>query len=99
VTKSNSIRGEGIAPPSMKKHPAVSHAAPVHPVEVAPRHPTEEEIREKALELYVRSGWLPGRDLENWLEAEAFLIAHPEALRMAHEEHHESAHAQIAGMS
>ncbi len=39
-------------------------------------HPTDEEIREKSLELYVRSGWLRGRDLENWLEAEAFLVAH-----------------------
>jgi len=42
-----------------------------------PYHPSEAEIREKALELYIRSGWIPGRDVENWLEAEADLIAQP----------------------
>ena len=41
--------------------------------------PTEEEIRAKALELYVQSGWIHDRDLDNWLEAEAFLLAHPPA--------------------
>lgn len=41
---------------------------------LAPEMPTEEEIRERAHLLYVQSGWLPGRDLDNWLEAEAFLI-------------------------
>lgn len=40
-------------------------------------YPTDSEIREKALELYIRSGWIPGRDLDNWLEAEAFLLVHP----------------------
>jgi hypothetical protein len=44
-------------------------------------HPSESEIREKARELYTRSGWVGGRDLDNWLEAEAFLthdpLAHP----------------------
>ena len=35
--------------------------------------PTEAEIRAYAHELYIQSGWLPGRDLDNWLEAEAHL--------------------------
>ncbi|MCS7163608.1 MAG: DUF2934 domain-containing protein [Thermodesulfovibrio sp.] len=30
----------------------------------------EEEIRQVAYEIYLRSGCIPGRDLENWLEAE-----------------------------
>ena len=29
-----------------------------------------EEIKEKAQELYEKSGRKPGRDMENWLEAE-----------------------------
>jgi hypothetical protein len=47
------------------------------PAPSVPYHPSEAEIREKAHELYVRSGWLPGRDLDNWLEAEAYLTLHP----------------------
>ncbi len=37
--------------------------------------PTEAEIRAYAHELYIHSGWLPGRDLDNWLQAEAHLTA------------------------
>lgn len=44
---------------------------------VSLRSPTEAEIREYAHELYIKSGWIPGRDLENWLEAEAHLMHHP----------------------
>ena len=51
-------------------HPMKSNSA--HP---APDHPTEAEIRAFAHEIYIRSGWLPGRDLENWLQAEAILTA------------------------
>ena len=51
-------------------HPMKSNSA--HP---APARPTEAEIRAFAHEIYIRSGWLPGRDLENWLEAEAILTA------------------------
>jgi hypothetical protein len=42
-----------------------------------PYRPTEAEIRQLAHEMYVRSGWIPGRDLDNWLAAESCLIAHP----------------------
>lgn len=41
------------------------------------RTPTEAEIRAYAHELYVRSGWVPDRELENWREAEAWLSSHP----------------------
>jgi hypothetical protein len=44
---------------------------------VSPRTPTEAEIREYAHELYIKSGWISGRDLDNWLEAEAYLRHHP----------------------
>lgn len=35
----------------------------------------EEKIRKVAYELYVKSGYIPGRDLENWLEAERIVLA------------------------
>jgi hypothetical protein len=37
--------------------------------------PTHEEIARRAREIYERSGRRPGRDLENWLQAERELIA------------------------
>lgn len=48
--------------------------------------PTEAEIREYAHHLYVSSGWLPGRDLDNWLQAESHLIAERKPRRTSH--HH-----------
>jgi hypothetical protein len=36
--------------------------------------PTEDEIREYAHHLYVQSGWVNGRDIDNWLEAERALL-------------------------
>jgi aminopeptidase C len=35
----------------------------------------EEEIRMVAYELYIKNGYVPGRDLENWLEAERIVLA------------------------
>jgi hypothetical protein len=35
----------------------------------------EEEIKMVAYELYVKSGCIQGRDLENWLEAERIVLA------------------------
>ena len=41
------------------------------PVAAAPRKaPTQEEIGRRAYEIYVLNGSQPGRDLENWLQAE-----------------------------
>jgi hypothetical protein len=42
------------------------------PHSAAPK-PTEGEIRAFAYQLYIQSGCIPGRDLENWQEAEARL--------------------------
>ncbi|MEN2995258.1 MAG: DUF2934 domain-containing protein [Thermodesulfovibrio sp.] len=39
------------------------------------REKIEEEIRQIAYELYVKSGCIPGRDLDNWLEAEKIVLA------------------------
>jgi Protein of unknown function (DUF2934) len=39
------------------------------PRPAAPK-PTEDEIRAYAYRLYVESGCIPGRDLDNWREAE-----------------------------
>ena len=35
--------------------------------------PTEEQIRHRAHEIYLENGRQPGRDIENWLQAEAEL--------------------------
>ncbi|MFY9923541.1 MAG: DUF2934 domain-containing protein [Opitutaceae bacterium] len=37
--------------------------------------PTEDDIRDYAHHLYIQNGSIPGRDLENWLEAKACLEA------------------------
>jgi len=37
--------------------------------------PTHEEIAQRARAIYERKGCVPGHDLENWLEAEAQLMA------------------------
>ncbi len=37
--------------------------------------PTEDDVRDYAYHLYLQSGCIPGRDLENWLEARACLKA------------------------
>ena len=42
---------------------------------IATLKPTEGDIRDYAFHLYLQSGCVPGRDLENWLEAKASLSA------------------------
>jgi hypothetical protein len=54
--------------------------------------PTEAEIREYAHHLYIQSGWLPGRDLDNWLEAETHLRQEL-AEEHGHTHRREAAHA------
>lgn len=38
------------------------------------REKLEDEIRQLAYELYVKSGYVTGRDFENWFEAERIVI-------------------------
>ena len=49
------------------------------PYSLASRHTTEgseihEAIRRRAEEIYIRSGRIAGRDLENWAQAEAEIL-------------------------
>jgi hypothetical protein len=37
--------------------------------------PTQEEIAQRARAIYEQSGRVPGRDLDNWLQAETQLMA------------------------
>ena len=37
----------------------------------ANRAPSQEEIRRRAYEIYLERGGLPGRELEDWLQAES----------------------------
>ncbi len=38
-------------------------------------HPTNDEIAQRAYAIYVREGLVDGRDMDNWLRAEAELVA------------------------
>lgn len=38
------------------------------------REKLEEKIRQLAYEIYVQSGCIPGKDLDNWLQAEKIVI-------------------------
>lgn len=40
-----------------------------------PAKPTPDEIKERAFQLYAKSGCIDGRDVDNWLKAEQQLIA------------------------
>lgn len=49
-----------------------------------PLHDLQDAIRERAEEIYIRSGRLPGRDLDNWAQAEEEILrqsAQPTVLR------------------
>jgi hypothetical protein len=39
--------------------------------------PTQQQIAERARQIYEESGCIPGRDMENWLAAEAQLCGTP----------------------
>lgn len=47
------------------------------------REKLEEEIRQVAYELYVKSGCIEGRDFDNWLEAERIVLARYESEKMS----------------
>jgi hypothetical protein len=41
------------------------------PIKQAPAHkPTEEEIRQRAYEIYLARGGAPGHEVEDWFQAE-----------------------------
>ena len=41
---------------------------------INPNHPTKEQISQRAKEIYEKSGFMPGRDRDNWLKAEKELM-------------------------
>ena len=48
------------------------------PIKQAPSHePTEEEIRQRAYEIYLARGGAPGHEVEDWLQAERELRSKP----------------------
>ena len=52
------------------------------------RAPSQEEIRRRAYEIYLERGGLPGRELEDWLQAESEFESATLFLRAATGEKH-----------
>jgi len=49
----------------------LQRAAPLEPAKVTPRRAvTDEEIRQRAYEIYLSRGGAPGSELDDWLQAE-----------------------------
>ena len=65
--------------------------SPSKTVPVVPPEALENEIRDYAYHLYEQSGRLPGRDLDNWLEAKACILAN-----VARENSHTRLHRHLA---
>lgn len=59
----------------MKNHKDRQQAKAVTPQE-SRLQPTQGQIAARAHALYEASGCLPGRDLENWFQAETELLQH-----------------------
>ena len=57
--------------------------------------PTDDEIRDYAHHLYEQSGCIPGRDLENWLEARDCLMAQAKFPKT--ETHLQKRHSELVG--
>ena len=52
-----------------------------HPFASVPAPDVHELIRRRAEEIYIRSGRIPGRDVENWTQAEQEILAETEKPR------------------
>lgn len=52
-----------------------------HPFSSLPAPDAHELIRRRAEEIYIRSGRIPGRDMENWAQAEQEILAETEKPR------------------
>jgi hypothetical protein len=66
--KPNGTSGRAAAATELK-----NVASPQAGGQVVLKRPTDEEIAHRAYEIYEREGRQPGRELENWLAAEAEL--------------------------
>jgi hypothetical protein len=49
---------------------ATAEAAPASPAKALPEPFNEQAVREAAYYIFERSGWVEGREVENWLQAE-----------------------------
>ena len=59
---------------SKKSEALELHASPIQPhaEDTSANHaPNHDEIRRRAYEIYLERGGLPGRELEDWLQAES----------------------------
>jgi len=55
----------------MAEGKAMAGRAPIRPKEPKPiTTPTEQQIRERAHEIYLRKGGIGGSDVDDWLQAE-----------------------------
>ena len=69
-------RLEAMPRPAVEPEPVMKQAAPVAPVLAASvDNDLEQEIRIRAYEIFEQRGGEPGRELEDWLQAEAEVLA------------------------
>jgi len=61
------LKGKGNQNLELHESPIQQHAEDTS----ANRAPNHEEIRRRAYEIYLERGGLPGRELEDWLQAES----------------------------
>ena len=64
-----------VAKVAAKKAAPAKKVAPVKSEEAKSVQVTYDAIRDRAIEIYIESGCIPGRDLENWVQAEKELKA------------------------
>jgi hypothetical protein len=62
--------------PSMPSEPYIPASKP----ESTATAPLHDAIRRRAEEIYIRNGRIPGRDLENWAQAEREILSESAAL-------------------
>ena len=48
----------------------IERSSPIREPSSAEGHPTHEEIEVRAYEIYIERGAAPGRDVDDWLQAE-----------------------------
>lgn len=64
-----------VAAPAATPMTAIVPAAPVAVASAPRRYPTHEQISTRAFQIWVASGRVAGRDVQNWKQAEAELIS------------------------
>jgi len=63
---------------SKRKKPESGNPAPKEGVAIMLKHPAEEQIRQRALEIHKARGGGPSQELDDWLQAERELLAEQE---------------------